>query len=107
MNGKQARMCRAAAMKEARKSKLWARGEASVYAKRYRMFLVKFFPSFRVKYNGWIGRWYKRCIKDMIKQAKASIHDPVIQQYIRLRQKNEKRRRNNASGSGTVLRPGQ
>jgi hypothetical protein len=98
--------CRAVAMQEARRRNLWKQGEDAVYQKWYRRIFVRFFPSLRKKYNSWIGRWYRKCVKFMAKQARASVHDPVIQQYLRLRRKNEKKARVNASiGSGPAFDP--
>lgn len=79
-------------MQEARKRDLWGKGKEQVYAKWWRRLIGKFFPKFRAKWDGWIGRWYKSNVKRWAKQVRASIHDQEWLDFQRVHAKLERKR---------------
>jgi len=92
MNAKQCKRARSVAFREAKRRGLWKKGEAQVYGKWWRRLLAKFFPKFRKKYGDWVGRWYKRVVKDWAKQVAASVHDKDWQALQKAREKMDRQR---------------
>jgi hypothetical protein len=67
MNGKQAKKCRGAAYKEASKQGAWKKIAKTL--QWWRKLLAVVFPRLSRRYNGWIGRAYKRLLKAWTKEV--------------------------------------
>lgn len=87
MNQKQAKRARGIASHEANRRGLWKKGEQDAYAKWWRKLLARFFPKFRKRYAGWVGRWYKSTLKKWARMAYRSIHDPDVKAFEQAREK--------------------
>jgi len=87
VNQKQAKRARGIAQSEANRRGLWKKGESDVYAKWWRKLLAWFFLKFRKRYAGWVGRWYKSTLKRWSRLAYASVHDPDVREFERVRNK--------------------
>lgn len=87
MSGRQSKVARSAANREAIRRGLWKQGEKDVYSKWWRKILAKVFPKIRKRYTDAIGRWYKRILKSFAKQAYAAIHDRDLQELRRVQKK--------------------
>ena len=107
MNGKQARIARRYAYREAVSRGLWKKGEASVYAKLWRRFIAWISPKARKRYTDAIGRWYRRTLKHWSHEIYAQAKDRDRIEFERLRRRLAKRREKKRIAASIAARGGR
>jgi len=78
MNKKQAKRCRTAAYKKAKRQNLWKKLEGYVFEKRWRRFLAWLFPKKRATFEKWVAETYREQLKSWSKEAYSQIHDKEL-----------------------------